>query len=149
VKRSAAVVVVGGGILGCSIAWHLALKGQTDVLVLERNEIGSGATARSAGLVARGRMHQPTLAMVRRTREAMTELEALTGDSVGFSRVGSVRVASSQERTAELSKMDAMLTESGVAVQEIDVRTARELVPWLDATDARRTCPPTSPAGAA
>jgi len=138
VKRSAAVVVVGGGILGCSIAWHLALKGQTDVLVLERNEIGSGATARSAGLVARGRMHQPTLAMVRRTREAMTELEALTGDSVGFSRVGSVRVASSQERTAELSKMDAMLTESGVAVQEIDVRTARELVPWLDATDARR-----------
>jgi 4-methylaminobutanoate oxidase (formaldehyde-forming) len=135
---SAAVVIVGGGILGCSIAWHLALKGERDILLLERNEIGSGATARSAGLVVRGRLHRPTMAMVQRTRAAMAELEAFLGEPVGFRRVGSLRIAASKERTAELAAMDAMLRESGVAVRNIDARDARALVPWLDASQAQR-----------
>jgi sarcosine oxidase, subunit beta len=138
VPRTASVVVAGGGILGCSIAWHLARKGATGILVLERNDIGSGATSRSAGLVARGRLHRPTLAMVRRTREAMAELEAALGEPVGFRKVGSVRVASSEERAAELATMDGMLGDSGVAVRQIDSRAARELVPWLDASEAKR-----------
>jgi sarcosine oxidase, subunit beta len=135
---SAAVVIVGGGILGCSIAWHLARKGQSDVIVLERNDLGSGATSRSAGLVARGRLHAPTLALVRRTREAMAELEAGLGEPVGFRKVGSVRVASSVERAAELATMDGWLAESGVAVRSLDAAEARSLVPWLDASQARR-----------
>lgn len=136
--RAAEVVIVGGGIIGCSIAWHLTLRGQRDVLVLERNDIASGATARSAGLVARGRLHRPTMAMVGRTQQAITELEAQFGEPVGFRKVGSVRLAASAARAAELATMDGLLADAGVAVQTIDAGTAQTLVPWLDATQARR-----------
>ncbi|HKO67272.1 MAG TPA: FAD-binding oxidoreductase [Burkholderiaceae bacterium] len=134
----AAVVIVGGGVLGCSIAWHLARKGVTDVLVLERNELGSGATSRSAGLVARGRLHAPTMAMVRRTRDAIAELESALCEDVGFRRVGSVRVARSASGAEDLIKMDRMLTDSGIELRNINETEAVELVPWLDASGASR-----------
>ena len=123
--------------LGCSIAWHLARAGLRDVIVLERNEVGSGATARSAGLVSRGRLHRETLKLVRRTREAIDELEASLGEPVGFRRVGSVRVAASPERAAELASMDALLREDGIEVRSIDAQEAAQRVPWLEATHAR------------
>jgi sarcosine oxidase, subunit beta len=134
----AAVVVVGGGVIGCSIAWHLALGGETDVLVLERNELGSGATARAAGLVSRGRLHVETLRMVRRTREAIAELEADCGGSVGFHAVGSLRFAASPEREAELAAMDDLLIEHGVVVRQLDAAQACAIAPSIDGTQARR-----------
>src|SRR6188474_1967524 len=132
------VAIVGGGVLGCSIAWHLARKGVTDVLVLERNDLGSGATSRSAGLVSRGRLHAPAMAMVRRTREAIAELESILGEDVGFRRVGSVRVARSSSGADDLIKMDRMLTDSGIEVRNISEAEAHQLVPWLDASGASR-----------
>lgn len=134
----ATVVIIGGGILGCSIAWHLARRGLTDVLVLERNTLASGATARAAGIVARGHLHAPTMAMIGRTREAIAELEAFLGESAGFSRVGSVRVATSAGSEQDLATMDAMLESAGVAVRALAAGEAAERVPWLDATAARR-----------
>ena len=136
-SSSAGVAIIGGGVLGCSIAWHLARAGESDVIVLERNDVGSGATARSAGLVSRGRLHRETLQLVRRTREAIAELEAALGEPTGFRRVGSVRVAASEERAAELAAMDALLREHGVEVANVDSAAASELVPWLDASSAR------------
>jgi len=135
--ESAAVVIIGGGVLGCSIAWHLARAGETEVVVLERNDVGSGATARSAGLISRGRLHRETLQLVRRTRESIAELEAALDEPTGFRRVGSVRVAASEERAAELVFMDALLREHGVEVANIDAHRAAELVPWLDASSGR------------
>ncbi len=137
-RDRAAVVVIGAGVLGCSIAWHLAQAGQRDVLVIDRGDLGSGATARSAGLVARGRLHEPTLQLVQRTRAAIAELESALGVGVGFHRVGSVRVATSDERVADLEKMDGLLAKAGVAVSQIDAKEASERVPWLDASTARR-----------
>lgn len=133
----AQVVVIGGGVIGCSIAWHLARKGLTDVLVLERSAVGSGATSRSAGLVARGRLHAPAMATVARTRTAIAELESVLGEDVGFRRVGSVRVAVSQAGMEDLVAMDAMLAAAGVEVRRLSGREAHELVPWLDAGHAR------------
>lgn len=133
-----AVVVVGGGILGCSIAWHLAREGQSDVVVLERNDIGSGATSQSAGLVSRGRLHVEMLRMVARTHEAFRELEAELGEPVGFRRVGNLRVAESEARERELVEMDRLLCDHGVEVRNVDAHEARALVPWLDASAARR-----------
>ena len=132
------VVIIGGGILGCSIAWHLARKGMSDVLVVERNELATGATSRSAGLVARGRLHAPTMQMVSRTRGAITELESLLGEDAGFTRVGSLRIATSERGTADLDNMNAMLTQAGVKVESIDEAAARALVPWLEPAGARR-----------
>src|SRR5690606_25620777 len=102
------------------------------------NDIGSGATARSAGLVSRGRLHVETLRMVRRTREAIAELEATLGEPVGFHRVGNLRIAASEAREAELATMDGLLRDHGIDVRNIDARQARELAPWLDASQARR-----------
>jgi 4-methylaminobutanoate oxidase (formaldehyde-forming) len=134
----ASVAIVGGGVLGCSIAWHLARKGVTDVLVLERNDLGSGATSRSAGLVSRGRLHAPAMAMVRRTREAIAELESILGEDVGLRRVGSVRVARSASGADDLVNMDRMLADYGIDLRNIDEAEAHERVPWLDATGATR-----------
>jgi sarcosine oxidase, subunit beta len=136
--RGAAVVIVGGGVIGCSIAWHLARGGQSDVLVLERNDLASGATARSAGLVSQGRLHVETLQMIRRTREAIAELEAFSGEPVGFHAVGTIRIAASEEREAELTAMDAMLGEHGVAVERLDAMQVRSMAPAIDASQARR-----------
>jgi 4-methylaminobutanoate oxidase (formaldehyde-forming) len=136
--EKATVVIIGGGVLGCSIAWHLARAGQSDVVVLERNDIGSAATARAAGLVARGRLHVETLRFVARTREAMKELEAENAQPVGFQRVGTLRVAVTEQRAADLEKMDGLLREHGVDARKLDANEARELVPWLEASHARR-----------
>jgi 4-methylaminobutanoate oxidase (formaldehyde-forming) len=136
--RGAAVVVIGGGILGCSIAWHLARSGCRDVVVLERNRLATGATARAAGFVTRGRLHAPTLAIVRRTREAIAELEEALGEDVGFRRVGSIRVAATDRGAADLAAMDEMLTADGVAVRNLAAGDVLGRVPWLDAGDARR-----------
>ena len=134
----AAVVIIGGGVIGCSIAWHLARAGQSDVVVLERNDVGSAATARAAGIVARGRLHLETLRFVARTREAMAELEAENGQSVRFHRVGTLRLAVTEERAADLEKMDGFLRENAVDVRNLDAREARERVPWLETSRARR-----------
>jgi 4-methylaminobutanoate oxidase (formaldehyde-forming) len=134
----AAVAIVGGGILGCSIAWHLARRGTTDVVVIERNGVATAATARAAGLIARGRLHAPTLAMVARTRAAIAELEDALGESAGFTRVGSVRVTSTAGGADALARMDGMLAAAGVAVHGIDAADAQRLVPWLEAGSAHR-----------
>lgn len=136
-EQNAAVVIIGGGVLGASIAWHLALAGETDVLVLERNDVGSGATARSAGLVSRGKLHVETLRMVQRTREAFAELERALGTTVGFHRVGNLRIAVSEARASELVAMDGLLRDHGVEARSIDAAEAQARVPWLDASAAR------------
>jgi 4-methylaminobutanoate oxidase (formaldehyde-forming) len=110
----------------------------SDVVVLERNELATGATSRSAGLVARGRLHAPTLQMVRRTRDAIAELESLLGEDVGFRRVGSLRLATSERGATDLDLMNTMLAQAAVKVESIDAAAARALVPWLDPAAARR-----------
>lgn len=135
--QRAAVAIIGGGVIGCSIAWHLTRRGLTDIVIVERNDLGSGATARSAGLVARGRLHPPAAAMVRQTREAIDALEQL-GHSVGYQRVGSLRVAVSEPRAQELVNMDAMLAQAGVTVRNPDAAEARALAPFLDTSTALR-----------
>jgi len=142
-SERAAIVIVGGGILGCSIAWHLARAGARNVVVVERNDFASAATSRSAGLVSRGRLHAPTLRLVGRTRAAIDELEHELGEPAGFHRVGSLRLAASEARAAELESMDALLREHGAEVRRIDAAEARELVPWLDPSSARHiSCVP-------
>src|SRR5690606_2796456 len=105
-----AVVIIGGGIIGCSIAYHLAKRGITDVLVLDRNQLASGATARAAGLVCHARSDTSTIHMVKRTLAAIDEMEALLEEKIDFHPVGSVRAIFSEARLGELEKMEACLT---------------------------------------
>lgn len=134
---NADIVVIGGGILGASIAWHLARAGVRDVLAIERNAVGSGATSRSAGLVSRGRTDPDIFAMVGRTAAAVAELESDLGETVGFHRTGSLRLAEAPETAEGLQRMHALLTADRVAAHFIDAGKAHAMVPWLNAGRAR------------
>ncbi len=106
--------------------------------MLERNRLATGATARAAGFVTRGRLHGPTIAIVRRTREAIDELEDALGEDAGFQRVGSLRVSTTDRGAEDLAAMDTLLAADGVDVCTLSPADARALVPWLAAEEARR-----------
>lgn len=134
----AAVVIIGGGIIGCSAAYHAAKRGITDVLVIERNQLASGATARAAGLVCHARSDVSTIHMVKRTVAAISELEALLEEKIDFHQVGSLRAVFSEARAAELQKMKECLAAAGTAFEAISASAAHSLCPWLELGDARQ-----------
>ena len=100
-KTNADVVIIGGGILGASIAWHLTRAGISDIVVVERNEVACGATAYAAGLVSLARTDGDVLTMVRCTLSAIAELEASLEESVGFHRTGTMRIAELAETSVK------------------------------------------------
>ena len=106
-KSRAQVVIVGAGVGGASIAWHLAEAGCTDVLVLERADITSGSTFHSAGLVGQLRGSLPLTRMMMHSVDLYRRLEAEsaeTGRSPGWREVGSLRIASTTARMEELTR---------------------------------------------
>jgi 4-methylaminobutanoate oxidase (formaldehyde-forming) len=125
-------------VIGCSVAYHLCQAGIRDVLILERNELSSGATARSAGCFFHTRSEPSTSRMISRTRAAIAELESLLGESLDFRQVGCIRAAVSEDRVRELCVMETCLADAGLLVEAIDAGAARSLCPWLELGSARR-----------
>jgi sarcosine oxidase subunit beta len=138
VAERAEVIVIGGGVIGSSIAYHLCRVGITDVLVLERNELSSGATARSAGCLLHSCSDPNTVQMISRTRAAILELEEQLGESLDFRQVGCIRAVLSEERAREMRRMEACLAQQHLPVKELDAREARALCPWLELSAATR-----------
>lgn len=134
----AEVVIVGGGLLGTSAAYHLTRAGVADVLVLERNELATGASSRSAGFLNHTRSDVSTIKMIGRTRRAMDELTQILGEDIGFHQRGCVRAAFSEERAQEMRTLEEVMRSAGLNVHEIDVREASERVPWLQLDRAHR-----------
>lgn len=133
------VVIIGGGVVGASAAYHLTKAGITDVLVLERNELASGATARSAGCFTHSRSDVSTIKMINRTRQAIAELEETLGEALGFHQYGSVRAVFTDARKQEMLAMETIMRSAGLEVREIDRHEATERVPWLKLDEAVRT----------
>lgn len=119
------VIVVGGGVLGCAIAWRLAALDRRDVLLLERNELGSGASARAAGLIVPLRPTAESAWFVGQTLAAFRELT-----DAGFHQVGVMHVAAS---AASRDRLAAMLAQAGSSCRWIAPAQAATLVPWLAA----------------
>lgn len=131
------VVIVGGGVLGCSIAYHLALAGLRDVLLVERNELGEATTSCSAGLLGQVRPTRVQTQLVQRTFRAIRELEKELGESIGFRQVGSLRIAATPEREREMAAFFAIARAEDIDVEMIDAAQAQRLVPGLDVGAAR------------
>jgi glycine cleavage system aminomethyltransferase T/glycine/D-amino acid oxidase-like deaminating enzyme len=100
----ASVVIIGGGIHGCSVAYHLAKQGWTDVVLLERKQLTSGTTWHAAGLVGQLQGSHSTTAFAKYGIELLEELEADTGQNPGYRRSGSISIAINEERLAELKR---------------------------------------------
>lgn len=129
------VVIVGGGIVGCSIAYHLALRGVSDVVLLERKELTSGTTWHAAGLVGQLRATHNLTRLAKYTTELFATLEEDTGQATGFQRRGSVAVAANAERFEELRRGASMARVFGLPVEVIEPSDIERLVPQARTDD--------------
>ena len=133
--RHARVVVVGGGIVGCSVAYHLALMGWTDVVLLEQGQLTSGTTWHAAGLVGQMRANRSMTRMSTYGIELYARLEQETGLATGWRPCGSVTVARTPERMKLLRRQMALASSFGVEVHDISPLEVAQRVPLLRTDD--------------
>jgi 4-methylaminobutanoate oxidase (formaldehyde-forming) len=132
----ARVVVVGGGVIGSSVAYHLAHMGWKDVVLLERDRLTSGTTWHAAGLIVTfGSTSETSTEMRKYTRDLYTKLEAETGQSTGFKPVGFIEVASDRDRLEEYRRVSAFNRLCGVDVHEISPAQVADLFPLAKTDD--------------
>ena len=112
---SARIVIVGGGIAGCSAAYHLSLLGERDVLLLEQGKLTCGTTWHAAGLVGQLRASESGTRLVQYSTELYARLEEEVGLSTGYKRCGGVTVARTPDRMTQLRRTAAKVP-SGMAI---------------------------------
>ncbi len=135
IPNHAQVVIIGGGIVGSSVAYHLTKLGRSDVLVLERKELGSGTTWAAAGLLTQLRQNQEMTNLAKYTVDLYEKLEAETGMATGFRKNGAVAVCQTEDRRKELLRAAAMARAFNVEMHEISTKEAGELVPGMSTDD--------------
>ncbi|MEO0781487.1 MAG: FAD-dependent oxidoreductase [Pseudomonadota bacterium] len=124
--QNARVVIVGGGVIGCSVAYHLAKQGWTDVVLLERKQLTSGTTWHAAGLIGQLRASQNMTKLARYSAELYLGLEKETEVATGMRQVGSVSVALTEGRLEELYRNAAMARAFDVPVEELSPTEVKE-----------------------
>jgi glycine cleavage system aminomethyltransferase T/glycine/D-amino acid oxidase-like deaminating enzyme len=136
VPKRARVVIIGGGIIGCSVAYHLAHMGCRDVVLVERDRLTSGTTWHAAGLIVTfGSTSETSTEMRKYTRDLYGKLEAETGLSTGLKATGFIEVAGDADRLEEYRRVSAFNRHCGVNVEEISPRQVKELFPLAKVDD--------------
>jgi heterotetrameric sarcosine oxidase gamma subunit len=131
----ARVVIIGGGVIGASVAYHLAREGWTDVLLLEQGQLSCGTTWHAAGLVGQLRSSQAGTRLVQYSAELYERIEAETGLSAGFRRCGGVTVARTSDRLTQLKRTAATAEAYQLECELISPRRAGELYPVMAVDD--------------
>jgi glycine/D-amino acid oxidase-like deaminating enzyme len=133
--RQARVVVIGGGVIGCSVAYHLAQAGQ-DVVLLERDRITSGTTWHAAGLmVCFGSTSETSTELRKYTRDLYSRLEAETGQATGFRPCGFIELAADRDRLEEYRRVSVFNRLCGVDVHELSPSEVAEKFPLAHVDD--------------
>ena len=135
VPSQARVVIVGGGVIGCSVAYHLTKLGWKDVVLLERKQLTSGTTWHAAGLIAQLRATANMTKLAKYSQELYGNLEVETGVATGFKRCGSITVALTEERKEEIFRQATMARAFGVEVEEISPKEVKERYEHLNIDD--------------
>ncbi len=134
--QRARVVVIGGGIIGCSVAYHLAHMGWTDVVLLERDKLTSGTTWHAAGLmVTFGSTSETSTEMRKYSCDLYERLEAETGQHTGMRRTGFIEVAADRDRLEEYRRVSAFNRLMGIDVHEISPSQVKDLFPLANVDD--------------
>lgn len=131
----ARAVIIGGGVAGASVAYHLAKLGWKDVILLERKQLTSGTTWHAAGLIGQLRASSNMTRLAKYTQELYFDLEKETGVATGIKRNGSISVALTEERREELYRGASMARAFGVEVEEISPEEAKNRYPHLNNDD--------------
>ena len=136
VPESTRVVIIGGGIIGCSIAYHLGHLGWSEVILLERDQLTSGTTWHAAGLMTTfGSTSETAVEMRMYTRHLYTRLEAETEQSTGFEPLGFVELAADKDRLEEYRRVAAFNRMCGNEVEEIGPEEIKRLFPLARVDD--------------
>ncbi|MFK8081349.1 MAG: FAD-dependent oxidoreductase [Granulosicoccus sp.] len=132
----ASAVIIGGGVIGASVAYHLAKLGWQDVVLLERKQFACGTTWHAAGLIGTVRANESHARLTEYSMRLLNELEAETGQSTGFRQVGSLSIAHSVDRWEELRRVAAMNNAFGVTkVDTVTSAEVKNLFPLINDTD--------------
>ncbi len=129
------VVIIGGGIVGCSTAYNLAIRGCRDVVLLEKHKLTSGSTWHAAGAVGQLRTSANVSWLLGRSVEIYGRLEAETGQATGWHQNGSLRLATNANRRAEYERAVTTARSYGLDMEIISPREAKELFPLLNVDD--------------
>src|SRR6187549_361473 len=126
-KTSARAVVIGGGVGGCSVLYWLTRLGWDDVVLVERAELTSGSTFHSAGLVGQLRSSLALTKMMMESVDLYRSLEAEVGPETGWHEVGSLRLASSEERMEEIARQAGWAKTFGLPLELVSADEAKRL----------------------
>src|SRR6476661_2006400 len=132
IPQRSEIVIIGGGVIGASIAYHLAERGKTDVTLVERKRLTNGSTWHAAGLVGQLRSSSSLTQLMRKSVETYQTLEAKTGYATGWHGVGGLRVAASPGRWEELRRVYTQGKSFGFDIHLVSAAEAGELFPLLN-----------------
>ena len=135
IPSKARVVIIGGGVSGCSVAYHLAKLGWADVVLLERRQLTCGTTWHAAGLIGQLRASQNMTRLAKYSRDLYVKLEAETGIGTGMKQNGSITVALTEERREEIYRQASLARAFNVDVREITPGEVKEMYPHLNVSD--------------
>ena len=130
-NERAKVVIIGGGITGCSIGWHLAKRGWTDVLLIEKGELTSGTTFHSVGLVSQFRTSPALMQLMNYSIKLYDQFKAEDANGIGWHKVGSLRLASSSDRLKALQRQVSRARGLGLDVGTISANEALDIAPFM------------------
>jgi len=133
--KTAKIVVIGGGIIGCSVAYHLAKAGITDTVLLERKKLTSGTTFHAAGLVGQLRSSANITQLLGYSVDLYDRLEAETGLGTGWKMNGGLRLACNEERWTEVKRQATTAHSFGLEMQLLTPKEAQDLWPLMDVSD--------------
>lgn len=137
VPQTAEIVIIGGGAIGCSIAYHLAKLGKRDVLLLEKSRLTAGCTWHAAGLVGQMRSKPNLTRLMQASAQLCATIGADVGEDAGFRNVGSIRLGSSDARWDELKRNAAAARHCGLDAELITPAEAKDRFPLIDLKDVR------------